>query len=128
MGDLRTVVVEDERLARRKLVMLLSTEPGIELVGECGTAEEAVSLLRSERPDLVFLDIQLPGMDGFEVLQRAGLENVGRDPRRKVVTGVNWKFRVEVLPEVTVTELVTLLCPLAEAVTLYVPGATLLSV
>src|SRR5215469_189924 len=77
MGALRTVVVEDERLARRKLVMLLSTEPGIELVGECGTAEDAVNLLRNERPDLVFLDIQLPGMDGFEVLQHAGLENIG---------------------------------------------------
>jgi len=77
MAALRTVVVEDERLARRKLVMLLSTEPGIELVGECGTAEEAVNLLRAEHPDLVFLDIQLPGMDGFEVLQHAGLENVG---------------------------------------------------
>jgi len=77
MPTLRTVVVEDERLARRKLVMLLATEPGVELVGECGTAEDAVNLLRAERPDLVFLDIQLPGMDGFEVLQHAGLENVG---------------------------------------------------
>jgi two-component system LytT family response regulator len=77
MAALRTVVVEDERLARRKLVMMLSTEPGVAIVGECGTAEEAVELLRKERPDLVFLDIQLPGMDGFEVLQRAGLENVG---------------------------------------------------
>jgi len=77
MAALRTVVVEDERLARRKLVMLLATEPGVELVGECGTAEDAVNLLRAERPDLVFLDIQLPGMDGFEVLQHAGLENVG---------------------------------------------------
>ncbi|HET6983111.1 MAG TPA: LytTR family DNA-binding domain-containing protein [Myxococcaceae bacterium] len=77
MAGLRTVVVEDERLARRKLVMLLSTEPGVELVGETGNAEEAVNLLRTERPDLVFLDIQLPGMDGFEVLSHAGLENVG---------------------------------------------------
>jgi two-component system, LytTR family, response regulator len=77
MPGLRTVVVEDERLARRKLLMLLSTEPGIDVVGDCGTGEEAVHLLRTERPDLVFLDIQLPGMDGFEVLQRAGLENVG---------------------------------------------------
>ena len=77
MAALRTVVVEDERLARRKLVMMLSTEPGVAIVGECGTAEEAIELLRNERPDLVFLDIRLPGMDGFEVLQRAGLENVG---------------------------------------------------
>jgi two-component system, LytTR family, response regulator len=77
MPGLRTVVVEDERLARRKLLMLLSTEPGIDVVGDCGTGEEAVHLLSTERPDLVFLDIQLPGMDGFEVLQRAGLENIG---------------------------------------------------
>ncbi len=77
MVALRTVVVEDERLARRKLVMMLSTEPGVAIVGECGTADEAIELLRNERPDLVFLDIRLPGMDGFEVLQRAGLENVG---------------------------------------------------
>ena len=75
---LRTMVVEDERIARRKLVMLLSTEPGVEVVGECGTAEEAIDAIRNERPDLLFLDIQLPTMDGFEVLQRAGLENVGR--------------------------------------------------
>jgi len=78
MAPLRTVVVEDERLARRKLVMLLSTEPGIELVGECATAEEGVEVIKAERPDLVFLDIQLPTMDGFEVLQLAGLENVGQ--------------------------------------------------
>jgi len=58
-------------------VMRLASEPSVELVGDTGNAEEAVNLLRAERPDLVFLDIQLPGMDGFEVLQHAGLENVG---------------------------------------------------
>ena len=74
---LRTVVVEDERLARRKLAMLLSTEPGVELIAECGTAEDAVEVLRAERPDLVFLDVQMPEMDGFEVLEQVGLENLG---------------------------------------------------
>lgn len=74
---LRTVVVEDERLARRKLAMLLSTEPGVELIAECGTAAEAVEVLRAQRPDLVFLDIQMPEMDGFEVLEQVGPENLG---------------------------------------------------
>jgi two-component system LytT family response regulator len=77
LRPLRTVVVEDERLARRKLAMLLSSEPGVQLVAECGTAARAIEVLRAERPDLVFLDIQMPEMDGFEVLEQVGLENVG---------------------------------------------------
>jgi len=70
--------VDDERLARRMLRTLLEAEPEVEVVGEAGRAHDAVRLLQEQRPDVVFLDIQMPGMDGFELLSRAGPENVGQ--------------------------------------------------
>jgi len=75
---LRAVIVDDERLARRMLRSLLEAEPEIEVVGEAGRAQEAVRVIRQQRPDLLFLDIQMPGMDGFELLNQAGLENLGQ--------------------------------------------------
>ena len=65
---IRTLIVDDEPLARRRLRAFLRPEPDIEVVGECGNGEEAVASIRKLRPDLVFLDIQMPGMDGFAVL------------------------------------------------------------
>ncbi|PYQ55064.1 MAG: DNA-binding response regulator [Acidobacteria bacterium] len=67
----RTVLVDDDEPARRRLARLLqAAHPEIAIVGEAASGEEAVELLRAERPDLVFLDIQLPHYDGFEVLRR----------------------------------------------------------
>jgi two-component system LytT family response regulator/two-component system response regulator LytT len=66
---LRTLVVDDEKLARDRLSGFLAGVPGVEVVGEAGDGVEAVSRIQSERPDLVFLDVQRPGMDGFEVLK-----------------------------------------------------------
>ena len=66
--SLRVVLVDDEPLARERLRTLLETEADVELVAECADGVEAVAAVRSGRPDLVFLDVQMPGMDGFEVL------------------------------------------------------------
>src|SRR5436190_20067976 len=66
---IRTLIVDDELLARERLRQLLHGHPEIELVGECADGLEAVSALEKERPDLVFLDIQIPELDGFGVVQ-----------------------------------------------------------
>lgn len=67
---IRTLVVDDESLARRTIVDLLTGDPQIEIVGECGTGTEAVDQIRNLSPDLLFLDVQMPGMNGFEALAR----------------------------------------------------------
>jgi two-component system LytT family response regulator len=65
---IRTLIVDDEPLARRRLRAFLRPEADIEIAGECGNGEETVAAIRKLRPDLVFLDVQMPGMDGFGVL------------------------------------------------------------
>jgi two-component system LytT family response regulator len=64
----RTLIVDDELLARERLRQLLESEPEIELVGECADGNEAVAAIQREAPDLIFLDIQMPELDGFGVL------------------------------------------------------------
>lgn len=71
---IRAVIVDDEPLARSSLRVLLARDPAIELVAECGSGEEAVERLRELRPELVFLDVQMPEVDGFEVLERLGTD------------------------------------------------------
>ena len=66
---IRTLIVDDELLARERLRQLLQGHPEIELVGECSDGVQAVAALEKERPDLVFLDIQIPELDGFGVVQ-----------------------------------------------------------
>jgi two-component system LytT family response regulator len=66
----RTLVVDDEPLARRSLRVVLDTDAEIDLVGEAGSGVEALALIRRHSPDLVFLDIQMPELDGFGVLER----------------------------------------------------------
>jgi two-component system LytT family response regulator len=65
---IRVVLADDEVLARQKLLQLLREEQEIEIVGECATAAETIQLVDSARPDLLFLDIRMPGMDGFDVI------------------------------------------------------------
>ena len=65
----RTLIVDDEQLARERLRQLLEAEPEIELVGECSDGNEAVVAIQKQCPDLVFLDVQMPELDGFGVLQ-----------------------------------------------------------
>lgn len=73
---MRTIIADDERLARNELKRLLEQFPAIELIAEAENGEEALEKINSLRPDLVFLDIQMPGKSGFEVLENLeeGLE------------------------------------------------------
>jgi len=70
MTVLRVAVVDDEPPARRKILKLLSAHADVEVVGEAGSGEEAIRVLDDARPDVVFLDVHMPDMDGFEVLRR----------------------------------------------------------
>lgn len=65
---IRTLLVDDERLARQELRNLLQLLPEIEIVGEAATPDEALDLIERENPDAVFLDVQMPGKTGFEML------------------------------------------------------------
>ena len=71
---IRTVIVDDEELAREMLREFLSSHPEIEIVAECANGFEAVKAATELKPDLVFLDIQMPKLDGFEVLELIGTE------------------------------------------------------
>ncbi|MDZ4824374.1 MAG: LytTR family DNA-binding domain-containing protein [Flavobacteriales bacterium] len=73
---LRTILVDDERLARKELTSLLKNFPEIEIIGECSNADEAMEAIQQHNPDLLFLDIQMPGKTGFELLEQ--LESVPR--------------------------------------------------
>ena len=66
---MRTIIADDERLARKKLRILLSSEPGVEIVAECSDGKQTLAALRANKPDLLLLDIQMPDMDGFGVLR-----------------------------------------------------------
>jgi len=65
---MKTLIVDDERLARMELRRLLQAFPKIEIVGEAANADEALELIEELEPDLLFLDIQMPGKNGFELL------------------------------------------------------------
>ena len=69
---LRALIVDDEPLARRRLARLLKDEPGVRVVGEASDGESAVAALGRLRPDLLLLDVRLPGMDGLAVLDALG--------------------------------------------------------
>jgi len=72
---IRVLIVDDEALARERLRKLLEKEAEIELIGECSNGLEAVQTITEERPDLVFLDVQMPELDGFGILSRLPPEN-----------------------------------------------------
>jgi two-component system LytT family response regulator len=69
-GLIRTVIVDDEPYARKGLLALLAKTDRFEVAGEAGSGREAVRVIRSLHPDLVFLDVQMPDLDGFQVLER----------------------------------------------------------
>jgi two-component system LytT family response regulator len=73
---IRALIVDDESLARRKLKRLLRREADIEIVGEAADGGAAVDAIRNEKPDIVFLDIQMPEMDGFSVIATIGVERM----------------------------------------------------
>jgi two-component system, LytTR family, response regulator len=69
---IRALVVDDESLAREALLVMLDDDPEIEVVAECRNGREAVTAIREQSPDVVFLDIQMPEMDGFQVIEEVG--------------------------------------------------------
>jgi two-component system, LytTR family, response regulator len=73
---IRTLIIDDVQLARERLKRCLVEEAGVEIVGECDNGERAVAAIRSLRPDLVFLDVQMPALDGFGVLDALGQERL----------------------------------------------------
>ncbi|MEQ9412187.1 MAG: response regulator, partial [Cyclobacteriaceae bacterium] len=66
---MRALIVDDERLARKELIKLLEEHPSIEVVGEAMNADEAEQMVNELNPDLLFLDIQMPGRTGFQLLE-----------------------------------------------------------
>lgn len=66
---IRALIVDDEPLARERVREMLSAYADIELIKDCANGQEAIKAVREHRPDLVFLDVQMPGTDGFEVLE-----------------------------------------------------------
>ena len=66
---MKTLIVDDERLARQEMKNLLSSVDEIEIIGEAVNSDEAIQIIEDQRPDLVFLDIQMPGKNGFELLE-----------------------------------------------------------
>lgn len=83
MLEIRALIVDDEPLARRGIRQLLAAYPDVRVVGECRNGREAMRALTAQTPDLVFLDIQMPGLDGMDVTR---IHGVGRMPLVVFVT------------------------------------------
>jgi two-component system LytT family response regulator len=73
---MRVLIVDDEPPARAEVRRLLETLPDVEILGECGSGAQAIARIREDAPDVVFLDIQMPEVTGFGVLQAIGAENM----------------------------------------------------
>ncbi len=71
---IRALIVDDEPPARASVRVLLQRDPQVEIVGECGSGNEAVASIRAMKADLVFLDVQMPECDGFDVLEMLGAD------------------------------------------------------
>ena len=74
--QLRLLVVDDEDLARQRILSLLARRSDFEVVGECATGAEAVRSIRELNPDIVLLDVQMPELDGFDVISEVGAQNM----------------------------------------------------
>ena len=73
---IRVLVADDQPMARERLVSLLAAEPGVQVAATASTGPEAVESIRRAAPDLVFLDLQMPGMDGFKVIEAVGVDRM----------------------------------------------------
>lgn len=76
MSNIRALIIDDEAAARRRLRHLLSDIPDVDVVGEAGDGRKAVSLTREHSPDLLFLDVQMPRMSGFDVIREIASEHL----------------------------------------------------
>src|ERR1700751_268602 len=76
MKTLRVVIADDELLARQRIEDLLARDPSVAIAGTASNGTEAVAAIRKVKPDLVFLDVQMPGMTGFEGVAEVGAEQM----------------------------------------------------
>src|SRR5713226_7015708 len=75
-NKLRTLIIDDEPLARTRVREKLQGDDEIEIIAECGNGREAIAAINAEAPDLIFLDVQMPELDGFAVLQAVPTEKI----------------------------------------------------
>ena len=73
---IRALIVDDEPLARQRIHLLAHDEPDLEIIGECDSGADALTAIERDSPDLLFLDVQMPEMDGFELLQKLPRERL----------------------------------------------------
>jgi two-component system LytT family response regulator len=73
---IRALVIDDESLARRSVRRFLRSYTDVELIGECGDGQSAVAAILTEQPDLIFLDVQMPEMDGFAIVKAIGTDRM----------------------------------------------------
>jgi len=66
----RTIIADDEHLARKKLRLLLGSEPGVQVIAECQDGQQTIDAVKAHKPDLLLIDIRMPDLDGFQVLGR----------------------------------------------------------
>ena len=76
MTPIRVLIVDDEPVARHGIRVLLDAVPDVDVVGECSNGLEAVVAIQEKAPDVVFLDVQMPEMNGFEVIEHIGVEHM----------------------------------------------------
>ena len=76
MNKIRTLIVDDESMARERILGLLSQEQDVEVIGQCSDGQQAVSAIQQLSPELVFLDVQMPAVDGFGVIRQVGAERM----------------------------------------------------
>ncbi|HKO59754.1 MAG TPA: LytTR family transcriptional regulator DNA-binding domain-containing protein [Pyrinomonadaceae bacterium] len=76
MHKIRTLLVDDEPIARRGIRQQLQQETDVEIIGECANGQEAVAAIRTHAPDLVFLDVQMPLLNGFGVVEEIGVDQL----------------------------------------------------
>ncbi len=73
---IRALIADDEALARKLIRRMLKDDRDLEVIGECSNGKETVAMIRKESPDVVFLDVQMPELDGFAVLESIGIERL----------------------------------------------------
>lgn len=73
---IRVLIVDDEPLGRKRIQTLLAGDPDIEVIGECSDGQEAIAAIKQNRPDLVYLDVQMPEIDGFAMLDSLAVEDM----------------------------------------------------
>src|SRR6266481_584208 len=75
-AQIRALIADDEALARKFIRRMLKDNHDVEIVGECNNGKDAVAMIRKQNPDVVFLDVQMPEMDGFAVLESIGVDQL----------------------------------------------------